>query len=383
MKIVVIGHALIVEENRKRWISLAAKDPQLQVRLWVPSYWEQNWFGKLQKWETTMQKVGNYEVLPVDVTHHSQWGKYRIKNLRKLLREENPDFIFVMQEEFTLCLLSVILHKKLFVPKAKLFFFSWQNLEIVLKKIHKKIFWKLVCNLTDGLLAGTEQIRQVFLSAGYYRPIFVQTEIGVDPKLFYPDLHKRIKMREVLGIGEEEFVFGFAGRIVYEKGVEDLAQALLGLSLEKKWKWLMVGDGILRDKIKGLFAEAGISERLLMIGEIPVQQTPDYYRCMDCLVLPSRTTPLWKEQFGLVLAQAMMIGLTVIGSNSGAIPEVIGDDRFIFSEGDQESLRALLCRVMEREKGGDRGRELLQRGEIYSVDSLANATYEILQGKRL
>ena len=58
----------------------------------------------------------------------------------------------------------------------------------------------------------------------------------------------------------------------------------------------------------------------------------------DVLVLPSRTTPTWKEQLGRVLIEAMASGVPVVGSNSGAIPEVIGDAGLIFPEGDQDAL---------------------------------------------
>src|SRR4029077_20714900 len=47
------------------------------------------------------------------------------------------------------------------------------------------------------------------------------------------------------------------------------------------------------------------------------------YARMDVLVLPSRTTPTWAEQFGRVLVEALWCGVPVIGSDSGAIPVVV------------------------------------------------------------
>ena len=51
-------------------------------------------------------------------------------------------------------------------------------------------------------------------------------------------------------------------------------------------------------------------------------------------MLPSLTRPNWKEQFGRVLIEAMASGVPVIGSDSGAIPDVIGQAGLIFPEGD-------------------------------------------------
>jgi glycosyltransferase involved in cell wall biosynthesis len=65
----------------------------------------------------------------------------------------------------------------------------------------------------------------------------------------------------------------------------------------------------------------------------------------DVLVLPSITTLTSKEQFGLVLFEAMLLGLAVMGSDSGAVPEVIVDAGLAFPEGDADVLAACLRRL--------------------------------------
>jgi glycosyltransferase involved in cell wall biosynthesis len=60
------------------------------------------------------------------------------------------------------------------------------------------------------------------------------------------------------------------------------------------------------------------------------------------LVLPSRTIARWKEQFGRVIIEAHACGTPVIGSDSGAIPEVIADAGLVFPEGDAPKLAAAL-----------------------------------------
>ena len=51
---------------------------------------------------------------------------------------------------------------------------------------------------------------------------------------------------------------------------------------------------------------------------------------------------MWAEQFGRVLVEAMAAGAIVIGSDSGAIPEVIGNAGFVFRENNVVSLREAL-----------------------------------------
>jgi glycosyltransferase involved in cell wall biosynthesis len=56
----------------------------------------------------------------------------------------------------------------------------------------------------------------------------------------------------------------------------------------------------------------------------------DIMKDFHVFVLPSHTTPVWKEQFGVVLIEAMFSHAAVVGSSSGAIPEVVGDAGVIF-----------------------------------------------------
>jgi glycosyltransferase involved in cell wall biosynthesis len=93
---------------------------------------------------------------------------------------------------------------------------------------------------------------------------------------------------------------------------------------------------------------------------VPHAEVPAYLAAMNVLVLSSRTTPKWKEQFGHVLIEAMASGVPVIGSDSGAIPEVIAYAGLIFPEGDVAALREAIIRLRDdatlRAELGARGR---------------------------
>jgi glycosyltransferase involved in cell wall biosynthesis len=82
---------------------------------------------------------------------------------------------------------------------------------------------------------------------------------------------------------------------------------------------------------------------------------------IDVLVLPSRTTPRWKEQFGRVLIEAQSCATPVIGSDSGAIAEVIGDAGIVFPEGNApaiaHAIEQLQADPQRRERLGQLGRK--------------------------
>jgi glycosyltransferase involved in cell wall biosynthesis len=158
------------------------------------------------------------------------------------------------------------------------------------------------------------------------------------------------------------FTIGFAGRLVPAKGIRDLLAAVATLPFE--FRLLVVGDGALRGEVER--ADLGRGTLDLRTG-IRSAQMPEHYREMDVLVLPSRTTATWAEQFGKVLCEALLCGVPVVGSRSGEIPWVIetsGGGR-TFPEGDVGALAGLLAELrddpQQREQLAWRGRAGVER----------------------
>jgi glycosyltransferase involved in cell wall biosynthesis len=167
------------------------------------------------------------------------------------------------------------------------------------------------------------------------------------------------------------FSVGYAGRLVSEKGIDTLVAAVrrLGPATEL----LVVGDGPLRPWLES--ADLGGAQLRLVRGTDHAAMAEAYAQ-MDVLVLPSRTTPTWAEQFGRVLVEAMWCGTPVIGSDSGEIPWVVettgGGE--IFPEGDDQALAARLDGLRSDPR---KARALAERGqqraaELFSVVAVAD-----------
>jgi glycosyltransferase involved in cell wall biosynthesis len=125
--------------------------------------------------------------------------------------------------------------------------------------------------------------------------------------------------------------------------------------------------------------ELGIINRVRIIDPVPHYELAKYYNMMDVLVSVSISLPRWKEQFGLVVAQAMSSGVPVIGSNSGETPNLIGKAGMIFPEGDSVALSNLLQRLQGdkalRSKLGQLGAQRIR--DHYTNRKIADQTYKV------
>jgi glycosyltransferase involved in cell wall biosynthesis len=166
--------------------------------------------------------------------------------------------------------------------------------------------------------------------------------------------------------------------LVEEKGIDVLLRAAVQLP-PYSWRIVLVGSGPYQSQIESQIAELGIADFVAIHPPVPSTEMPAQYHQIHALVLPSLTRPNWKEQFGRVLIEAMASGIPVIGSDSGAIPDVIGDAGLVFPEGDPDVLAVLLRQLQEtsyvRASLGEKGRARVL--EHFTYDQIATATVDV------
>jgi glycosyltransferase involved in cell wall biosynthesis len=188
---------------------------------------------------------------------------------------------------------------------------------------------------------ASQEAVHVLRAQGYRGGADIAPMIGCDTGLFFPrTLDEIMRTRAAHGIASAHSLIGFVGRLSPEKSVETLLEAVAGA--EERHMLLIVGDGPERAALENRAAELGIAERVRFVGALPLDQIPDVIASLDVLALPSRRTTHWHEQFGRVLVEAMASKVAVVGSNTGAIPGVIGDPTMLFPERDAGALASLL-----------------------------------------
>lgn len=145
---------------------------------------------------------------------------------------------------------------------------------------------------------------------------------GVDVERFRPGL-RSVERRRQLGVGDDETLFAFAGRVVGWKGMETAVRALAEPVLkDSAVRLLVIGDGDAKTGLVTLSEMLGVRDKIIFQGAVPHTELPNWYALADAGVFPS----IADEAFGITIAEAMACGLPVIGSYIGGIPEVIGNE---------------------------------------------------------
>ncbi len=284
------------------------------------------------------------------------------------LRAVQPHIIHAEEEPDSLAALQIALARRLFAPQVKLILHTWQNVNRP-KRWYVWLVTRISLREADAILCANQEAIRVLREMGYKGPAEVIPPIGVDTCVFRP-LERRLD--------PTTFRVAYAGRFVPEKGLDTLLEAVarLGSGVEL---WL-IGDGPQRTVLQSLAQGLGISDRIRWIPPVSPEQMPELLAQVNVVVLPSRTTPVWKEQFGRILGEAMACGVPVVGSDSGAIPEVIGDAGLIFPEEDAEALAACLDRL-RRSPGlqAELTTRGLARARLYGQETIADLTLAFYQ----
>jgi glycosyltransferase involved in cell wall biosynthesis len=295
------------------------------------------------------------------------------------LRRFRPDIIHAEEEPDSLSALQVAWLRRLWAPRARLLLHTWQNLD---RPKSAAVQWVMHQTLraADLIFCANSEAVALLRRYSFNGATPIVPAIGVDTEIFHPCPEEH----SVRGEGDRQpsYVIGFVGRLVPEKGIDILLRAvaaLQGSDLAHPVRLHLVGEGPLRSELQALAMQLAIADRVEFLGPRTPAQIADLLCSFDLVALPSRTTPVWKEQLGRALLEAMACGVPVIGSDSGAIPEVVGDAGLIVPEGDAAALADAMARLLS---SPELRRELSRRGRArvemhYSQRRLAEQTLAV------
>ena len=241
-----------------------------------------------------------------------------------MLREFRPDIIDLWEEPWGLVSAQACRLRNRLLPQAKIISETEQNIAKTLPPPFEG-FRAYTLRNADFVVGRNQEAVAILRAKGYHGPACVVPN-AVDAGLFRP-MDKQA-CRQSLGLSG--FVVGYVGRLVEEKGLADAVDALH--RCPPSVRLTLVGSGPYQAELEQRIAHLELSDRVHFLPARPLEQLPPLMNALDALLLPSRTTASWKEQFGRVIIEAHACGTPVIGSNSGAIPEVIGGGGLVVPE---------------------------------------------------
>lgn len=327
MRVLMLSKACLVGIYQSKLEAIARAGIDL-LALAPPSWQDERGSQLLERSHTA-----GYQLRAIPIRFNGNFHLHHYPSLGHEMRAFQPQLVHIDEEPYNLATWQALwLARRL---GAKALFFSWQN---ILRRYPPPFRWgeRWTLRNADYALAGTDDAADVLRAKGYRGRLAVIPQFGTSPQLFRPPA----------SLSPRPFTIGFIGRLVPEKGGEILLRAAAQLAGE--WQLRIIGGGPQSAALGRLADELGIGERVNFLGQLPSPELPSQYHLLDVLTLPSVTRGNWKEQFGRVLVEAMASGVPVIGSDSGAIPGVVGDAGIIVPEGDIHALAHALQQVRDQ-----------------------------------
>ena len=161
-------------------------------------------------------------------------------------------------------------------------------------------------------------------------------------------------------VSDIEYDFVYLGRLVSEKGVSTLLNALHQLNnnkTETKRKLLIIGDGDLRKELERISTSLGIAEEVTFAGKKSGQELTDLIHSARIAVIPSD----WEEPMGVVALELMAAGRNIIVSENGGLQECVGEAGLAFPNRDAKALSDCMHQLLTNTELASKKRE---RGQL-------------------
>lgn len=335
LRVLFVSHAYVVGVNQGK-LNAIAETGAVEVGLFAPNNWKAPEWNRPLPLENPYPNLHLYSA-PVAFSGKGGAHLYAPWDVWRVLNDFKPDILQVEEEVFSLSTFEFAIWSRL--TKTPIVVFGWENLERQLPTLR---WWicQFVLNTARAIIPGNQDGANIMRQWGYTGLLEVMPQMGVDPDFFAPP-------ESANPLDDRPFNIGFLGRLSRSKGIDLIFAAVKELrQQELNCQVILCGSGSDEVALKHEAENLQISEWVIWRGAVRHEQAPAELSQFDVLVLPSRSTPTWKEQFGHVLIEAMAMGIPVVGSSSGEIPNVIGRSDLVFQEEDVDGLTAILKRLI-------------------------------------
>lgn len=224
----------------------------------------------------------------------------------------------------------------------------------------------------DAVIASAEFVRRGLIAAGVPAERIVTVPAGVDLDRFHPGVSGAAVRRE---LGLTGPVVGLIADMRSSKGHRFFLEAARRLLARvPEVRFLVVGDGVLRDSVRRWVADLGLQEAVTLTGFR--HDVPEVMAALDVVAVPSV-----REAISQVLLQALALGRPVVTTTVGGNPEVVrdGETGRLVPPADPEALAAALADLLRSPAEAARlaAAGCRQVRERYGLDAMMARTVEV------
>ena len=198
--------------------------------------------------------------------------------------------------------------------------------------------------------------------------------------------HNQIISRKQLGFYDDDFILLFSGRVTAEKGIMELIEAINLLEKHEHIKLLVIGSSFYgnanneNEFTKSLKAKAkSLKERIKFTGYIPYYNMPDYLKMADVAVIPS----VWDDPFPTTVLEAQAMGLPIITTRRGGIPEEVTEKNAILLETDEHFVDNLAAAILALYHNPEKRKQMsaasLERSKMFDKETYAKNFFAALE----
>lgn len=291
----------------------------------------------------------NYQKTIKKIVWHSI-DAYNIRTLKpliKLLKKINPDIIHThnlsgfspiiwkLAAQLSIPVVHTLRDYYLLCPKSTMY----RNNQNCLKQCLDCKLYSFPKKRFSHTVEAVVGISNFILNKHFQYGYFAQAKIK---KIVYNSVKQPIPM--VKDLSQREIVFGFVGRLSYEKGVDLICKAFIELKKEGINNQLLIFGKSLDEKYEKRLKNNYEFSNINFAGYLKPE---DIYKRIDVLIVPS----LWQEPFGRIVIEAYSYGIPVIANNVGGLAELVNGNEtgFLFDNSINDLLNKIRIIIKQKE----------------------------------
>lgn len=307
------------------------------------------------------QLIEKFSQLDIDITRLSLKGYIDFKSIIALSR------LFTSQEE-------IVVHahdfKRAFIALMARKMAKAHNVKVIMtrhlvRKAKKSLFENFVYKNIDKVIFVSKAAYNAFFST---KPTIDENKCVVvhNSKKEEHQTEVDFDLRSEYSVPSTASVLMYHGRIVSEKGIETIIEALK--SVEKDFRMFFIGTGDEKyiQSIKNSIDNAGLTEKIIWVGYR--KDVSNFINQCDCGIMPT----IVPEAYGLSNIEYMRAGKPLITTNNGAQPEYItnGETGFLVNPNDAKAIANIINSLTDKDYAkriGDKAQEYYNANMTYGI----------------